>query len=153
MNKKFLGIVGGIVLVLALTGGAFLGGMQFERFRVNNAQARFFAGRGGGQDGQGAGGGQGGQGGGFFGGGGPGGAGRGGTIGQIKTIEGDTLTISTPQSVVIVKITASTLVSKTVSGAASDLQVGTNVIVRGETDASGNVTATTIQISPNRVGP
>ncbi len=134
MGKKVLLIIGSIVIVLAAAGGAFYGGMLYERQQAANLRAAFFADRGGG--------------GGFSFGGGNGagnGAGR-GAVGQIKSIDGDTITLSTPQSEVKVTLNDTTLIQKTVAGGRTDLQVGERIVVRGERDSAGNVTATDIQI-------
>lgn len=143
MGKKVLLIIGSIVIVLAAAGGAFYGGMLYERQQAANLRAAFFADRGGG-----AGGGNGGGGGGFSFGDGNGagnGAGR-GAVGQIKSIDGDTITLSTAQSEVKVTLNDATLIQKTVAGGRTDLQVGERIVVRGERDSAGNVTATDIQI-------
>lgn len=148
MSKKIWIILGGVVLLVLVAGGAFWGGMAFDQWRIASIRNSFFANRGGG----GGDGGGGGGGGGFFGGGGGGGFGGGGAggrgaFGQIKSIDGDTLTLSTPQNVVTVKLTDSTTIQKLVTGARTDLQVGDQVTVRGDRDASGNITsATTVQI-------
>jgi hypothetical protein len=92
--------------------------------------------------GGGNGGGGNGAGGGFFGAGG----GR-GQFGTIKSIDGDTLTVSTPQSEVKVKLTDTTQIEKLVAGAAGDLAVGDRIIVRGQSDASGTITANNVQVT------
>jgi hypothetical protein len=148
MTAKILAIVGGIVVLLAVGGGAFYGGIVYEQQQAASLRNSFFAGRGGtGQGGTGQGGtGTGGNGFAFGGGagGGAGGAGR-GAFGQIKTIDGNTITLSTPQSVVTVTLSGTTVISKTVTGAIGDLKVGDTIVVRGQRDASGNITATNIQ--------
>jgi hypothetical protein len=149
MTKKILAVVGIILALVVVGGGAFYGGMLFQQRQATSASARFFADRGGGAGGNGAGGNGGFAGGGIFGGGtGGNGAGR-GAVGQIKSIDGDTLTVSTPQSEVKVKLTDTTSVLKVVAGERTELQVGDQVVVRGDRDASGNVTATTVQITNN----
>jgi len=140
MNRKLLFGLGGFVLVLAIAGGAFYGGMVFQRTLSTSARTNFFAGRGGD-----AGGAVGGGGGGFFGVGG-GAGGRGGTAGQIKSIDGNVITLSTPQSEIKVTLTDQTLIQKLVEGATSDLAVGETIVVRGEADSSGNVTANSVQV-------
>jgi hypothetical protein len=144
MSKKVVITLGVIVLVLAVGGGAFYGGMLFQQQQAANARAAF-ANRGGGGGGGGAGGG--GGGGGFFGGGNGGNGGGRGAVGQIKSIDGNTITLSTPQSVVKVTLTGTTQIEKFVAGSSSDLQVGTRIVVRGAADSSGNVTADNIQIT------
>ena len=73
------------------------------------------------------------------------GAGGGATSGTIKLIDGNTIYV-TNSSGNIVKITTggSTTVSIAKSGTVSQLQPGQTITVRGTTDSSGNVTATTV---------
>ena len=73
------------------------------------------------------------------------GAGGGATSGTIKLIDGNTIYV-TNSSGNIVKITAgsSTSVSIASNGTVSQLQPGQTVTVRGTTDSSGNVTATSV---------
>jgi hypothetical protein len=148
MGKKMLVILIIGVLFLATAGGSFYGGMLFQQSQAADIQARFFADRGGAPGGF-----VGGQGGNFPGaGGGAGNLAGGATVGEIKSIDGDVLTLSTPQSEIKVTLTDTTLIQKTVAGAASDLQVGERITVRGERDSSGNVTATSIQITTSGQG-
>jgi hypothetical protein len=138
--KKFLITLGALLLLLAVAAGSFYGGMQYQTAQAANVRNQFFADRGGTAP----------TGAAFPGGNAPAGAAGGpgrGTAGQIKTIDGDTLTISTPQSVVTVTLTEATVVQKSVEGTRDDLVVGAQVVIRGETDASGNVTASTVQLS------
>jgi hypothetical protein len=85
----------------------------------------------------------GGFGGGGFGGGG--GAAGGATTGTVKLVDGNTIYV-TNSSGNIVKITTggSTTVSIAQSGKVSQIQPGQTVTVRGTTDSSGNVTATSV---------
>jgi hypothetical protein len=73
----------------------------------------------------------------------------GGTSGQVKTIEGNVMTVSTAQDVAMVNLTDKTLVEKTVEGAIADLKPGMQVMVIGERDADGNITASQISILGN----
>lgn len=145
MNKNILVTIGVVLLVAAVGAGAFYGGMLYERSQVASVRNAFFAGRGGDFNGTPPAGGFA-----FGGGNGQGGNGQGGgrVFGQIKTIDGNTLTISTPQNVTTVQLTAATTISKTVAGAVGDLKIGETINVRGQRDASsGAVTATVIQIT------
>jgi hypothetical protein len=144
MSKRIPLVLGAVVLMLAIGGGSFYGGMLYQQTRIAAIRNSFFAGRGGdnGGTGGGNGGGGNGAGGGFFGAGG----GR-GQFGTIKSIDGDTLTVSTPQSEVKVKLTDTTQIEKLVAGAAGDLAVGDRIIVRGQSDASGTITANNVQVT------
>lgn len=163
MSKKILMIVGSIVLVLAVGSGSFYGGMLFQQAQSTNIRNDFFANRGGdggpstgsgqafgvGPGNFGGGGNSGG--GGNFGGGNGNGPDGGRTFGQITRIEGDTITLSTPQGQNEIKVTLtdSTQIQKTVVGDAGDLKTGDTIVVAGERDSEGNVTAQTVQIAAN----
>ena len=146
--EKILLIVGAVVLVAAAVGGAFYGGIQYQKDQVSLVQSNFIQARGEGE----------GQ---FQGGGGmmPGGAlpgdgslpsGRigmgGGLMGTIKSVDGDTLTLSTAEDVTTVTLTDETTIQMTVLGSLSDLTEGLRVMISGETDEDGSLTALTIQI-------
>lgn len=139
--KKVWIILGAVVLAVIIAAGSFYGGMAYQRNRVSQIQASFFANRGGTP----------GQGGsqGFN----PNNAQRrafgGGITGQVKSIEGDVLTISTPQNVTTVNLTGTTRVEKASQGSASDIQTGDQVMVTGQRDTNGNITAATILILGN----
>ena len=82
-------------------------------------------------------------------------AGRAGASGGIATGQiisaGDgSITIQSSQgsSTQIVLIGGSTQVLKTTSGSASDLSVGTGVVVQGSQNSDGSLTAQSIQIRP-----
>jgi hypothetical protein len=144
--KTALMIIGGILLLGLVAAGSFWGGMAYQSSRVNSARANFEAARGqidqagfpgdlafspqGGLPGD--------QATGFFG-------GR-GTTGQVKTIEGDTMTVSTAQDVTTVYLSDKTQIEKSVAGAITDLQPGTRVQVTGEQDSNGTISATRITI-------
>lgn len=89
--------------------------------------------------------------GGPFGGGNPfGGAGFAGSCvarGQIKSVDGNTVQISTADSVVTVKVNDSTIISKTDRGTISDLQVGDRVTVFSQ-ETGDSPTASGIQLQP-----
>ncbi len=147
MNKKIFAIIGGIVLLLVVAGGSFYGGIVYQRAQAANLQASFFANRGGG-----TGGGGGGNFPGLNGGGNGGNAANRGAVGQIKSIDGNTITISTPQAEVKVTLTGTTVIDKTVTGTVSDLTVGERIVVRGTRDSAGNITATTVQLGGGAPG-
>ena len=144
--KKGIWIVGSIILALILMGASFYGGTLYQKNQQTSAQARFLASRGitGG-----------------FGGGngnftgpegtpGAGGAGRGGfgggAQGQVKSIDGNTLTISTAQNVTTVTLSGTTTIMKSDPGTIADLKVGDRVLVTGQRDSSGNITASEVMV-------
>ena len=150
MKKNILIIVGVVVFVLLVGAGGFWGGMTYQTNQDSQAQARFFEQRGQPpsdgqmpsgqfQNGQTPSGGQ------FQGGF------RGGTMGQVKSIDGNVLTLSTAQDVTTVNLIDTTKIVKSVEGMTSDLQTGMQVMVTGETDDHGNITATQITIVNNDV--
>ena len=141
MNRKILpGLVG--VLLLLVAAGAFYGGMRFQGMRSSGTRANFFANRGG-ADGANFGGG----------GGGGGGGGRLSNMGQIKSIEGNVIIVSTQQERLQVTVTDATKYQRLVDGKLDDLQVGANIIVRGESDANGVVNAVSIQLADSVPAP
>ncbi len=143
-------IIGVIVLVLLAGAGGFFGGTVYAQSQSSSAQSNFLRQRAGGgqggagQFGQGRQNGQGGQG------------GAGGQFaqfgqllarGQIKSVsaDGQTIEISTAQSVVTVKVDTKTLINKTVSGTTADLKPGDRVTVFTPTNGDQS-TASAIQI-------
>jgi hypothetical protein len=54
--------------------------------------------------------------------------------------------ISTATDVTTVNLTANTQIVKSISGTPADLQPGEQLIVRGQRDSNGNVTADQIEI-------
>ena len=141
MKKSIFIIIGGVVLAVLLAAGSFYGGMAYQRTQTNNVRNNFLASRGlNGANGTGN----------FTGAQGAfaGGLGR-GAQGTIKSINGNTITITSAQGTdVTVTMQNSTVVLKTTSGASSDLVQGDRVAVTGQRDSSGNMTATQILIEP-----
>jgi hypothetical protein len=72
-----------------------------------------------------------------------------GTTGVVKTIDGDVITISTAQDVTTINLTEDIRIEKYVSAAITDLQPGVRVMVTGQPDDDGNITASQIQIVNN----
>ena len=147
--KKVWMILGAVVVVALIAAGSFWGGMADQTNRATQAQANFLNARGQGGTGQFANGGQA-----FPGvaapiGQAPGNFGGRGTAGQVKTVEGNILTLSTAQDVTTVNLSDSTQIQKTVSGSVSDLQPGTQVMVTGQKDSKGVINATQIRIMTN----
>jgi hypothetical protein len=73
------------------------------------------------------------------------GRGAGGTLAKI---DGNILTLTTTQGTVTVNIDSDTTIQKTMAGALSDLHEGEFLFVMGNPDASGSISATSIQIQP-----
>jgi hypothetical protein len=148
MKKNILIVVGVILLVVLAGAGGFWGGKAYQDNQGSQAQARFFEQRGGQADGQVPGGGQFPEGmqlpegsqfqGGF--------RGMGGTMGEVKSIEGNVLTLSTAENVTTVNLSEDTKIVKSVEGTTGDLQSGVRVTVMGETDKDGNINASQITI-------
>jgi hypothetical protein len=131
------------LLVLAGTGyGAYSMGLKAGQAQCLAARSAFLAARGGG------------NGGGF---GGANGTGTNGTgngqfnpdnfvNGQIKTINGNVVEVSTAQSVVKIDLGNNTQIFKYGTGSASDLQVGQRITVQGTRNSDGSLAAQTLQI-------
>jgi hypothetical protein len=150
MNKKYLMIIAIVILILLVGAGGFWGGVTYKTNQDSQLQARFFDQRGGsptnGQITEGM----------QFLDGNPGnidqaqGAFRsGGITGQIKSIEGDVLTISTAQEVATVTLSSETIILISIEGSTSDLEPGVRVMVMGEQDDRGNIIAKQITIGNN----
>jgi hypothetical protein len=144
--KKVLIITGIIVLFAVVAAGSFWGGMTYQTNKVNQARLNFENARGPISGGQVPGDGTGFPRDGMSGGQAPGGGLGGGMVGQIKTIEGDVMTVSTAQDVTTVNLTTTTQIQKTVAGTTDALQPGTRVMIAGQRDSNGNITATQITI-------
>lgn len=71
--------------------------------------------------------------------------------GQIKAVNGDTVEISTANSVVTVKVNDATMITKTERGAVTDLQVGDRVTVFSQENGD-TPTASGIQLQRNLPG-
>jgi hypothetical protein len=72
-----------------------------------------------------------------------------GTMGQILSMDSKSITVSVPGGgSKIIFFSGSTSVSKTVSGAVSDLKVGDNIVATGTTNTDGSVSATDISLRP-----
>jgi hypothetical protein len=147
--KTILIIAGAIILAGLIAAGSFYGGVVYQTNKVSQVQANFLSQRGQPNTGQVPAGGQNIPGGAAQNGQNPGFPGGGGIAGQVKTIEGNVMTISTAQNITTVNLTDSTQVQKTVTGAISDLQPGMQVMVSGQKDSNGNITANRISIMNN----
>jgi hypothetical protein len=81
----------------------------------------------------------------FFGGGGAGNL----TTGQVSSVEGRTLYVTTPQGgTVRVKVPVGESVSKTVTTSVHAIHPGANVIVQGTKGKGGAITATSVRATP-----
>lgn len=130
MKKTLIGFIITIVLVSA---GAFYGGMRYQQSKTP-ARPGFAAGQFGTNGTQ------------RIGNGAPNG---GFATGQIISADSQSITIKMQDGgSKIVFLSGSTEVGKTVTGTASDLAVGTNVVASGTANSDGSVTAATIQIRP-----
>ena len=139
--KKILVIVGAIVLVLAIAGASFYAGIVYNRNQANQIRTNFMRERGMNPSDQNQAPGAPGQG--FFG---------GNLTGQIKSINGNTLTLSTPRDVTTVTISGDTQIKKSTSASSTDLQPGKSVLITGQRDENGNMTATEIMILDSSFG-
>lgn len=150
--RKILIIFGIVILVVAAAAGGFYGGVQYQSGKVDQAQANFERARGGFSAGQAPS-----EMDNFPGGVGPAGGQafgmRGGISGQIKSIDENTLTISTAEDVTTVNLSDATRIQETrvVELSLSDLQPGVRVMVSGDKDENGVVSATQIMILANNL--
>jgi hypothetical protein len=171
MTRSFLLLLGlGVVLGVSL-GGAFIGGVAFGKGQGDataSAQAVAALGPGGSPAAGFAGSNQPGgfqqrspaagssaQGGGetesrsLGPGGGDGAAARNGLVGTVATIEGNTVTVDTPQGPVQVKLGEDTTITRVVEAAAEDLRVGSQIRATGaEVGGEEGITATSVLIIP-----
>lgn len=71
------------------------------------------------------------------------------TFGEIESIEGNTLTLTTQAGgTMTVQVTDTTLIEKNASVAVSDLVAGDTVIVSGSDNDDGSITARSVQVAP-----
>jgi|SRR3989344_3161288 len=131
-------IIGGLVALVIIGGGAFYGGMTYAKSQTP-ARGQF----GNGQfmvNGQ------------FT--GGPGGAARTGanggfTAGEIISKDETSLTIKIQDgSTKIVLVGSSAQIVKSTTGSIDDLAVGTQVTITGSANSDGSITAQSVQIRP-----
>ncbi len=129
-------IVAVIVAVGAGVGG-FFGGKAYESSHANSVRNNFLRARG--IETNGANGTNGATRGAF----------GGGTFGQIKSLNGNTLVVTTAQNTdVTVTLSNTTRIEKTTTGTTADLQTGDQVTVAGQRDSNGNITAVQVTILP-----
>jgi len=148
--KTIIGIILALVLAAAAAVGGYLYGNKAGEARVQATYQSFFQGRGisvpgdaasGGptffQGGQTASQGQGQQ---------QSGVGRSGVTGQVTSIEGNTITLTTADGQVKVLVNEQTALRKTTTLTLKDLQTNETVVVMGDRDAQGNLVARSIQL-------
>lgn len=71
------------------------------------------------------------------------------TFGQIESIDGNTLTLTTQAGgTVTVQVTDTTLIEKNASVSVSDLAVGDAVIISGNPNDDGSIAARSVQVAP-----
>jgi len=140
MKKNHM--IGVVVAVIIVAGGAFYAGTAYGkgqapmRLSGQGGAGQFAAGGAAGFAGR-----LGGRG---------AGAGGGFTAGTIVSASNGSISIKMQNgsSTEIVLLGPSTQILKSVAGSASDLSVGTNVVVTGTTNKDGSLTAQSIQIRP-----
>jgi hypothetical protein len=155
-NLKWIALAALIVILVAGATGAaaYNAGKQAGVTEALAARNNFFQARGGGAAAQGgAAGGAAAQGNGSARSGQGGAAATGNfAAGQVKSINGNNLEISTATDVTKVKLTDKTQIQKTVSGTPSDITTGERVVVQGTKGADGVVEANSIQLGAGRFG-
>ncbi len=145
--KKALVIISAILLLGLVGAACFWGGMKYQEKQADQVVSNFERERGPMPEGQAPGDGEFPQGGNFqnlqgqvF-------MGRGGGVnGQVKTVDGNIMTISTAEDVTTVNLSEDTRIQQTLSVPVSELQPGMRVMVIGEKDDHGNVNAVQIMI-------
>jgi hypothetical protein len=133
--KKVLLIIAGLALLVVAAGAGFEYGKTYQGNQASQIRSQFLRSRGINPNGSG-----GAQGAGF----------GGGTFGQLKSVNGNTLTVTTQNGDVTVDLTATTQIEKTTAGTPADLQAGQQLVIRGQRDSSGTVTAQSVQITTGR---
>lgn len=75
-------------------------------------------------------------------------SGRGGVSGTVKSVEGQTVIVTTQNGETKVQLAQDTMVQKMTGGTIQDIQPGQRVMVIGQADSSGVVTARSVQVLP-----
>ena len=134
-------IASAIVLIAGAGVGGFFGGKAYERNQANQTRNNFLRERGIQGFNPNAAPGSGQTSGNFP----AGGFGRGAT-GQIKSIDGNTITLTEGQTEVKVTLSDTTRIEKSTAASTADLQAGLQVTITGQRDSSGNITASQVLI-------
>ncbi len=142
--KTLYMIIGALVLIIVAGTGGFFAGNSYGQAQAQNIRSTFlrqrFGDQGNGNE-QGLSGGQAFQGGQF---------GRPAASGTLKSVNGNTLTISENNgSTVTVTVNAQTVIEKTVTGTPTDLQSGERITVLSDQTGGSNLVARSIQIRPS----
>jgi len=144
MKKAWI-VVGVLVLVVAVGGGAFWAGMSYGKSQASQDATGLMQERLAARGGQFPEGGQ-------FPGGGQLQQGEqgdttqfgGGIRGTIEAIEGETLVINTDDGIIRVQTTDTTMIEKNMTVGVGDLEVGEIVVVSGPQNEDGSITARSI---------
>lgn len=148
MKKALSIVIIMVIITIFVSSGAFYGGMKYEERKNSNNDSR----RGNfnnltpeerqkrmGQMGERMGGGQ---------------NGAGFASGEIISKDDKSVTVKLPDGgSKIVFFSDSTKISKSADGSKDDLQVGSNLMINGDTNQDGSITAKTIQIRPKGLEP
>lgn len=125
MNKKtFISIIVGLVILIASAGvGGFFYGKSYEKNQANTASSNFPPAGGMANAGQTA----------------P--PGMNGTVaaGQVKSIDGTTIVLTSGVTDTVVTLSDTAEILKNTTSTSADLGVGQQVMVTGERDADGNI--------------
>jgi len=69
-------------------------------------------------------------------------------VGAVEKVEGNVVTLNTPQGAVRVMVDGSTSIQKMAAGSLGDISAGESITVSGERQADGSIQATSILITP-----
>jgi hypothetical protein len=134
-RRKLLTPISGALLAVLIAAGGFIGGVLVEKGQGGSSSNPFaaaasrFARAGAGT---------------FA---GPGGSSSEGapTVGQVSSVEGRTLYVTTPGGTVRVKVPVGEAVSKTITTSVHSIHPGENVVVQGTKGKSGAIAATSVR--------
>ena len=137
MKAKWIAVAAVVVIVVAAAAGfgGYSIGVSAGRSQALSARERFLQARGVYGQGQG------------------GASADNFAAGQVKSVNGDTIELSTAQSVLTVKLSPNTQIQKQATGSVSDLQAGERITVQGKKQADGSFLASSIQIGRAQPAP